>query len=74
MSQQLLHLIALRLKIINQTRWRYPHNSFTCKGPGLKHDEGRSGGAKLIHKSLTKQVRSDYTQNKAELAFEEVFK
>lgn len=47
----------------------YPHESFTCKGPGLKHVDGTN--AKMpwqpIHKSLTKTVHRGYTQNKQEI-------
>ena len=55
-GRQFLYAIAARAKLILQLRWPHPHNSFTRKGPGLKHDDGLGSRAKPIHKSLTKQV------------------
>jgi hypothetical protein len=47
-------------------RWAYPHFSFTCKGPGLKHIDGPNATIEYapIHKALTKRVCRSYTQNK----------
>jgi hypothetical protein len=65
---------ALSIQIL-RNRWRFPHNSFTCKGPGLKHDQGKTAKRELepIHHALTKTVRRDYTQNKREIEARDFF-
>lgn len=62
--------------LASKDRWRFPHLSFTRKGPGRIHDDFGTNYKmpwQSIHKSLTKRVNPDYTQNKGALEHERTY-